>query len=306
LTKRSGTRQATGMDRRSLLIGLALAPAAGAARAEGSAADGLTLTLSAALAGANVPLASGLHWRIYGVEAGPDGAYPLVRESTLASPVLIVPRGEYVVHVAFGLASAAQRVFLDGDARTMQLSLKAGGLRINGALGDQRIDPARLSIDIYVPERNNPEAKLVYAKAPAGETIGVPEGVYHVSSTVLQIPPSAKVAPAGAAPTNSTVSGEVKVSSGKIVELTMRHRFANLTLKLVNAPGSEAIANTSFTVLTPGGDLIGELIGAFPSIILAEGDYVAVARHDSRTYQSDFTVVSGQDRDVEVLAKEGA
>jgi len=73
----------------------------------------------------------------------------------------------------------------------------------------------------------------------------------------------------------------------------------------VSAPRAEALANSSFTVLTPGGDLIGELIGAFPSIILAEGDYVAVARHESRTYQGDFSVKSGEDRDVEVLAKEG-
>ena len=253
MTKRLSSRQAKIMDRRSLLVGLALAPAAaGVARAEGSAADGLTLNLSASLAGSNAPLTSGLHWRIYAVEANADGAYPLVRESTLAQPVFTIPRGEYVVHAAFGLASAAQRVFLDGDLRTLPLQLKAGALRINGALGEQRIDPARLSIDIYVPENNNPLAKLVFAKAPAGEVIGVPEGVYHISSTVLQIPPNAKAAPPSAAPTNSTVGGEVKVSSGKIVDVTLRHRFANLTLKLVSAPGSEAIANTSFIVLTPG------------------------------------------------------
>jgi len=303
LTKRQPTRQAKPMDRRRLLLGLALAPAARAAFAEGAASDGLTLTLSATLAGASAPLAAGLHWRIYGVEADADGHFPMVRESTLPQPVLTIPRGDYVVHVAFGLASAAQRVFLEGDARTLQLTLKAGALRIVGMQGDQKIDPARLSIDIYVPERNNPVAKLVLAKARIGEAIGVPEGAYHISSTLMQLAGAAKGALA--TPTNSTASGDVRVASGKIVDVTMRHRFATLTLKLVNAPGAEALANSSFTVLTPGGDLIGELIGAFPSIVLAEGDYVAVARHDSKTYQGDFSVKSGEDRDVEVLAKEG-
>ena len=294
------------MDRRSLLLALALAPAAArAVRAEGSSAEGLTLTLSAMLSGAAAPLASGLHWRIYGGEANADGDFPLVRESPLPQPVMTIPRGEYVVHVAFGLASAAQRVFLDGDSRNLQLQLKAGGLRIGGALGDKPIEAARLSIDIYVPERNNPVAKLVYSKARAGDVIGVPEGTYHIASTLLQPSGLGKGAPAGA-PTNSTASGEVKVSSGKIVDVTLRHRFANATLKLVGAPGAEAVANTSFTVLTPGGDLIGELIGAFPSITLAEGDYVAVARHDQKTYQAEFTVKSGQDADVEVLAKGGS
>jgi len=84
----------------------------------------------------------------------------------------------------------------------------------------------------------------------------------------------------------------------------LRHRYAKLTLKLVNAPGAEALANTSFTILTPGGDPIRELIGAFPSLVLAEGEYDVIARHDAKTYQSSFKVQSGQDRDVEVLVKD--
>ena len=275
------------MDRRTLLLALALTPAAArAALAEGESADGVPLTLSAVLAGSNAPLATGLHWRIYAAEADSDGNYPLERDSTLAQPVIPLPRGDYVVHVSFGLASAAQRVFVDTEPRTLQLALKAGALRINGALGDQKIDPARLQIDIYVPDRNNPLGKLVYPKAKADEVIGVPEGTYHVSSTLMQLPANPKAAAGAAMPTNSTAGGEVKVPSGKIVEVTMHHRFANLTLKLVNAPGAEALANSSFTVLTPGGDLIGELIGAFPSIILAEGEYVAVARHDFKDVSS--------------------
>ena len=83
----------------------------------------------------------------------------------------------------------------------------------------------------------------------------------------------------------------------------LRHRFATLTLKLVNTAGAEALANTSFTILTPGGDLIRELVGAFPSLVLAEGEYVVIARHDAKTYQSTFEVQSGLDRDVEVIAQ---
>ena len=57
-------------------------------------------------------------------------------------------------------------------------------------------------------------------------------------------------------------------------------------------------------MLTPGGDIIRELIGAFPSLVLAEGDYVVIARHDAKTYQSEFPVQSGMDRDIEVIAKD--
>ena len=55
---------------------------------------------------------------------------------------------------------------------------------------------------------------------------------------------------------------------------------------------------------TNGGDVIREMIGAFPSLVLAEGEYVAIARRDGRTHQGTFTVRSGRDQDVEILTRE--
>ena len=109
---------------------------------------------------------------------------------------------------------------------------------------------------------------------------------------------------AGAHPnaTNSVVNAEVRVQAGKLTDVSLRHHAAILTLKLVNAPGGEALANTSFSVLTPGGDVIRELIGAFPSLVLAEGEYVVIARRDGKTFQSTFKVQSNLDRDIEVVA----
>ena len=169
-----------------------------------------------------------------------------------------------------------------------------------------------------MPQNRNPEGKLVYAKARAGDVIGLPEGTYHVVSTYLDTvggrflasssaPSSGKSAapaPPAALPTNSVVNADIKVVSGKLVDVTLRHRCATITLKLVNKAGGDALANTTFTVLTPGGDVIRELIGAFPSLVLAEGEYAVVARHDAKTYQSSFEVKSGMDRDVEVVAEE--
>jgi len=81
------------------------------------------------------------------------------------------------------------------------------------------------------------------------------------------------------------------------------HRAAIITLKLVNESGGEAIANTQWSVLTPGGDVIKESIGAFPRVILAEGDYRVVARNENKTYQREFKVITGVDGEVEVLTR---
>jgi hypothetical protein len=55
-------------------------------------------------------------------------------------------------------------------------------------------------------------------------------------------------------------------------------------------------------VLTPGGDVIKEAIGAFPRVILSEGDYRAVARNEGNLYERNFKVIAGVDGEIEVLA----
>ena len=295
---------------------IALAGFAGAAAAQDSAriSGAPAIRLSAVLSGANAPLTAGLHWRLFSSRAEADGSHALVAESLDAQPSLSAPAGDYVAHVSFGLASAAKRIALGDEPHNERLTLNAGALKIAGTQGDKPIDPARLSVAIYVPEHNNPEAKLVYSKTRAGELIGLPEGSYHVVSTYLDAIGVGSVGigkegggpPSAALPTNSIVNADIKVPAGKIIDLTLRHRYAKLTLKLVNAPGAEALPNTNFTILTSEGGPIRELIGAFPSLVLAEGDYDVIARHDAKTYQSSFKVQSALDRDVEVIAKDPA
>ena len=295
----------------------AQAPSSEPPRAHASESALATLSLSAVLNGGGAPLTGGLRWRIFAAQPDPDGSHPLNVESSVAQPTLTVPPGEYVVHASFGLASAAKRVTLGAEVRSERLTLSAGALRIEGTLADAPIDPSKLSLAIYVPQNRNPLGKLVYDHGKAGDIIGLPEGSYHIVSTFLDTVGahsgvsagnSAKPAAAaslGAIPSNSIVNADIKVISGKRIDVTIRHRCATMTLKLVNKPAGEALANTTFTVLTPGGDVIRELVGAFPALVLAEGEYVVIARHDFKVYQSTFQVQTGMDRDVEVVAQEG-
>jgi hypothetical protein len=243
------------------------------------------------------PIHGGVQWRIFEEAAGSDGNRRLVAQSSEATPALTLPDGTFVVHAAFGLAGSMKRITVAGKGLTERLVLNAGALRLTGLLGDTTIASGRLHISVYVPEPGNSEAKLVVPNAKVEDTIGLPEGAYHVVSTLLDVAGSGATSP-----TNSVVSAELRVQAGKITDATLRHRAASMTLKLVSGPGGEAMANTAFTILTPGGDVIREMIGAFPSLVLAEGQYVAIARHDGKTYQANFDVVSGADRDVEVRA----
>ena len=76
-----------------------------------------------------------------------------------------------------------------------------------------------------------------------------------------------------------------------------------ITFKLVGERGGEALANTDWIVESLSGDVIKEAIGAFPRVILAEGDYRAIARNEGRTYDRNFKVITGVDGEIEVLAR---
>ena len=196
------------------------------------------------------------------------------------------------------------------------MTLSAGALRIEGTLADTPIDASKLSLAIYVPQNRNPWASSSTPRprqAISSDCRKAPIISFRPFSTrsaLIRDQPAGQfrqigdAAPPAAIPSNSVVNADIKVSSGKQIDVTIKHRCATLTLKLVNKPAGEALANTTFTVLTPGGDVIRELVGAFPSLVLAEGEYVVIARHESKVFQSTFQVQTGMDRDIEVVAQE--
>lgn len=253
----------------------------------------LRLSLSANLGstpGQGLSLHSGLVWRIYADAPDPYGeiAKP-VAETTESAPTLRLKPGVYFVHAAYGYASAMRRVDLTSDTHA-QLAINAGGLKVLGAVGDVPIPASQMRVSVFVPVGQDLEGRRVVEDAAPGDVIRLPEGVYHVVSTYGD--------------SNAVMRADLKVDPGKITEATLHHRAATVVLKLVQTPGGEAFAGTAFSVLTPGGDVIREEIGAFPSLVLGEGDYVVIARYDGKVHTREFKVESGANRDVEVLASQ--
>ena len=231
-------------------------------------------------------ITGGLHWRVYRT----DGVPRLVKEDKGPAPTFILPPGAYVVSAGFGLANVTKAVQLRAETMKDVFEIPAGGLRIEGRVGDARIPQGQISFDLYKGSQFEPGDKRPIATAiMTGDIVLLPEGAYHVVSNYGDA--------------NATVRSDIRVEVGKLTDATINHRAAIITLKLVTERGGEARANTQWSVLTPGGDVIKESIGAFPRVILAEGEYRAIARNDNRTYESEFRVVAGVDREVEVIAR---
>jgi hypothetical protein len=115
----------------------------------------------------------------------------------------------------------------------------------------------------------------------------LPEGTYHLVSTFSG--------------TNSVVRSDVKVETGRITEAVVNHRAATMTLKLVKEIGGVALAGAEWTIETPGGDIVAEAVGAFPTVDIAEGSYNVTARHNQREYKGVMKVEGGLNRDFEIV-----
>ena len=236
------------------------------------------------------PINSNLVWRIYPVRPDQTGAFRPLREDKTASPTFALSPGDYVVHVAFGLASTAKTVHLKSEVVREVFELPAGGLRLEGHVGDARIPPGQITFDVFPGSQFEPgDKRPVAAGVVTGDVVVLPEGTYHLVSNYGD--------------SNSIVRSDIRVQAGKLTDVTVTHRAAVIMLKLVSERGGEALANTAWSVLTPGGDVIKESIGAFPKVTLAEGDYRAIARNDGKTYEREFKVINGVDGEIEVLAR---
>jgi hypothetical protein len=244
----------------------------------------------AARYGRDAPLINnGLIWRIYAAKPDATGVFRLIKEDRTAAPTFVLPPGGYVVHASLGLASAAKAVQLRSETVKEVFDIPAGGMRLEGRVGDIRIPTGQIAFDVFTGSQfDTTDRRPIAQSVLTGDVVLLPEGTYYIVSNYGE--------------GNSVVRSDVHIEPGKLTDIVVTHRAAVITLKLVNNSGGEALANTQWTVLTPGGDVIKESIGAFPRMVLAEGDYHVIARNEGKTFQRDFKVITGVDGEVEVQA----
>jgi hypothetical protein len=268
-----------------------IAAAPPAAPLPGAPTPGQAVLALTARYGKDLPVInSGLVWRVFSDRPDETGTFKLIREDRGATPNIVLPPGSYVVHVALGLVSAVRAVTLKSETDRESFLLPAGGLRIEGRVGTSKIPQNQISFAIYKGSQFEVgERASLLPNVAAGDVVLLPEGTYYIISNYGDA--------------NSVVRSDIRVQASKLTDVIITHRAAVITLKLVSDKGGEALANTAWSVITPGGDVIKESIGAFPRVVLSEGEYRAIAKNEGKVYERPFNVVNGVDGEVEVVAR---
>lgn len=249
------------------------------------------VTLEARMTAQGAVIGDGLSWRVFGATVAEDGKLPLLGEAIGGAKSFDMTPGTYLVHVGYGFAGVVRKLTVGAAPMQETIVLNAGALQLNGVTAeDVKILPGLLSFDVFAAEADERgERQLIARDVKAGEIVPFPAGTYHVVSQYGRL--------------NAEVRADIRVEPGKTTQATMLHRAARMSFRLVKSAGGDAIADTAWSIITEGGDVITESSSAFPVFVLTEGNYTAIAKNDEKIYSRDFEVLAGVDTEVEILAE---
>jgi hypothetical protein len=245
------------------------------------------VTLVARITDEGEPIPDGLVWRVFETRTDASGDLALAAKSDDARAEMQLAPGNYVVHVAYGRAQTTDTLTVEEGVNEKALVLDAGAMRLNAAItGDLPIPINLLRFDIF-SAGTDADRILVAENLAANAVVTLNAGTYHIESHFGEV--------------NAVVRADLRVEPGQMTDATLYHRAAQVSFKLVSEPGGEAIADIDWAVKTVAGDTIYSTIGAFPATVLAEGDYLVLAKRGDTVYSREFQVTPGAPREFEVL-----
>lgn len=247
------------------------------------------VTLEARISSEGDLVGEGLIWRIFDTTPDASGELALVARSEDAAASLMLPPGQYVVHVAYGRAQTSDTMTVMPGSNSKTIALEAGALRLNAAIeGDIAIPVNLLEFEIYTAGAES-QRVLVADAVSANDMVMLNAGTYHVVSYFGAV--------------NAEVRADLRIEPGQLTDATLYHEAAQVSFKMVSEPGGEAIADVAWTVQSPDGTTLYTDHGAFPSTVLASGEYQVLAQLADQVVNRDFEVRTGTPNEVEVLTE---
>ena len=248
------------------------------------------LALSAVMSDGGQPLGGGLIWRVFDGRVQDDGSYRLISTHRDARPSVTMRPGDYLISASYGRANITKRLTIwPGKDQQDVFNLNAGGLRLYATLAKQPLfSEQTLSFEVYSEETDQfGNRRKVIGNAKSGVVMRLNSGNYRVHSVYGD--------------SNAVIEADVAVESGKLTEATIDHRAGKVTFRLVQKAGGEAMADTVWNIYSGDGQLVKRSGGAFPSHVLAAGNYQLKVEHSGKEIGASFAVEAGDKKQVEVV-----
>lgn len=275
-------------ESRAALNALAAALTAKVEKAQNDALPEQRLSLSAKISDEGAVIPSGVVWRVFDTKTDEKGNLALLAKSEEATANFSLKPGDYVVHVAYGRSQATDTVHVEPTPTAKTIVLDSGGLRLNAAItGDIDIDPKLLSFEIYATEIESGDRILIADDVTMGNIIHLNAGVYNVVSKFGSV--------------NAIIRADLRVDPGQLTDATLFHKAQQVRFRLASEPDGEAIADVDWVVKDADGNTVYSSFGAFPSTILAEGEYSLLAKRGANVYNRQFAAEPGPSAEIELL-----
>lgn len=245
------------------------------------------ISLSATIEENGTVIPSGLIWRVYDVKTNENGQLTQVFKSEDATASLSLPAGEYRVHVSLGRAQRTDTLLVETGPNIKTLVLDAGALKLRSEVTSEIFIPShQLKFDVFTDEIDGGRIPII-VDVEQNALIHLNSGIYSVISRWGD--------------ENATVRADIRVEPGQVTEATLFHKAAQIRFQLVSNTGGEAIADVDWKVIDQNNEILFTHLGAFPTAILAEGDYTIIAQSGDTVYNREFQVQAGRPMEIEVL-----
>jgi Ca-activated chloride channel family protein len=256
------------------------------------------LALTAHLTGAAAPL-DHAEYTIYRRGEGADGAYSVLLRTLDAAPRLVLPAGEYLVHVAEDAASASVAVSLAaGERKSLSLDLHAGILNLSALLGGT--DPGQQGALAFAIEPVTPATSTTIRLAGNGTRTLEPALPAGSSRSRFVLPAGAYRVRTQFGNSNAVSETMVTLTPGEETRHVAEVSAGRLHPSLVIKPGDPPLPGVFWSVFDAAGQQVASASRASPLLVLRDGEYALAADYLGKTYRQQVTIKAGEDRQVEI------
>lgn len=234
-----------------------------------------------------------VHYTVYKGAESLDGKREEIAQSAKSSPTFWLPAGDYFIKATYGLAVANIKVKIKANKRSEEtIIINAGALRLGSKVDGQSENLKSDVFYVIYESKADIEGKRreVFSTAQAEKTIRIPPGAYLIEGYWGN--------------TNAKISLSAEVTAGKLTTVSVVHRAGRAKFKLTEVSGGTPTAKPYWTFFDLNGNEIGRNVIPTPERIFAAGKYAVVVRYDNQEFRAEFSIKSGDQKQIDIIAKQ--